>query len=94
MAFMIPVYSDAPFVRVSDEDSGTGDDYWPLVPAGHETGPSHPAPKGWYARLSAPGYLDCTEWAGPFPTLEKAKAYIADTYDVDPETGDDAEGAL
>lgn len=23
---------------------------------------------GWYSRLSAPGYLDCTEWSGPYPT--------------------------
>lgn len=27
---------------------------------------------GWYARLSAPGYLDCTEWSGPFDTEEEA----------------------
>lgn len=24
--------------------------------------------RGWYARLSAPGYLDCTEWDGPHET--------------------------
>jgi len=25
-----------------------------------------------YARLSAPGFLDCTEWSGPFDTLDAA----------------------
>src|ERR1019366_5175429 len=27
---------------------------------------------GFYARLSAPGYLDCTEWDGPHTTREAA----------------------
>lgn len=44
---------------------------------------------GYFARLSAPGYLDATEWSGPFDTLEEAQADLRDTYDVDPETGDD-----
>jgi hypothetical protein len=42
----------------------------------------------WFARLSAPGYLDCTEWSGPYETLEEAKQYIEETYDVDPDTGE------
>lgn len=44
---------------------------------------------GYFARLSAPGYLDATEWSGPFDTLEEAKADLRDTYEVDPDTGDD-----
>ena len=44
---------------------------------------------GYFARLSAPGYLDTTDWSGPFATLEEAMADIRTTYDVDPETGDD-----
>jgi hypothetical protein len=44
--------------------------------------------RGWFARLSANGYLDCTEWAGPFDSEEDAHNYIADTYEVDPDTGD------
>lgn len=47
---------------------------------------------GWFARLSAPGYLDCTDWAGPFSTEEEARDHIADTYEVDPDTGDELEG--
>jgi len=33
-----------------------------------------------YARLSASGYLDCTDWSGPFETLEQAAQYLIDTY--------------
>ena len=29
----------------------------------------------YFARLSAPGYLDCTEW-GAFKTLREARAYL------------------
>ena len=28
--------------------------------------------KGWFARLSAPGYMDCTDWIGPYDTEEEA----------------------
>ena len=28
--------------------------------------------QGYFCRLSAPGYLDCTEWSGPFETLREA----------------------
>ena len=42
---------------------------------------------GWFARLSAPGYLDCTDWIGPYATEWEAKADLLDTYDVCPECG-------
>jgi hypothetical protein len=42
----------------------------------------------WGARLSAPGYLDCTEWA-IFDTEAEARQYIQDEFEVDPDTGDD-----
>jgi hypothetical protein len=35
---------------------------------------------GYFARLSAPGYLDCTDWSGPFDTAEAAEAYIQSMY--------------
>ena len=35
---------------------------------------------GYGARLSAPGYLDCTEWA-VFDTEEEARAYLKETYE-------------
>lgn len=43
---------------------------------------------GWYGRLSAPGYLDCTEWEGPYESEEEAINAICEQYDVD-ENGDD-----
>jgi hypothetical protein len=38
----------------------------------------------WFCRLSASGYLDCTEWNGPFDSEEEARAYLEEAY------GDDA----
>ena len=35
---------------------------------------------GFYARLSADGYLDCTEWQGPYLTVGKALKGLYDTY--------------
>lgn len=40
--------------------------------------------KGYGARLSAPGYLDCTEWT-VFDTEEEAREYLAETYPDDCE---------
>jgi hypothetical protein len=40
------------------------------------------------ARLSAPGYLDCTEWA-VFDTEEEAQAYLAETYGEDEEDSEE-----
>jgi hypothetical protein len=37
---------------------------------------------GYGARLSAPGYLDCTEWA-VFDTEDEARAYLEETYGDD-----------
>jgi hypothetical protein len=39
---------------------------------------------GWGARLSAPGYADCTEWA-VHETEEEAREYLADAYDLCPK---------
>lgn len=35
---------------------------------------------GIYYRLSASGYLDCTDWHGPFETEEQAVADMISTY--------------
>ena len=48
------------------------------------------AEAGWYSRLSAPGYLDCTDWSGPFESEQEALDYIMETFDID-ENGDDLE---
>ena len=35
---------------------------------------------GYYSRLSAPGYMDCTDWIGPFPSAEEALEALYDQY--------------
>ena len=35
---------------------------------------------GYFARMSAPGYTDCTEWIGPFDTEDEAKQHLDDYY--------------
>jgi len=35
--------------------------------------------EGWVARMSAPGYLDCTDWTA-HKTEAKAHAYLSDMY--------------
>ena len=35
---------------------------------------------GWFARLSAPGYLDATDWLGPYDTEEEAAEALLDAY--------------
>jgi hypothetical protein len=42
---------------------------------------------GYGCRLSAPGYLDCTEWA-VFPSLAECDAYLNENYPEDEETGE------
>ena len=48
--------------------------------------------KGYGARLSAPGYLDCTEWT-IFDTAEEAEKYLTDEYPEDGEPEDDEDEA-
>ena len=38
--------------------------------------------EGWLARLSAPGYLDCTDWTA-HATEDAAKDYLIETYGDD-----------
>jgi len=44
--------------------------------------------EGWYSRLSAPGYLDATDWRGPYDTQENALVELMDWYEVD-ENGEE-----
>ena len=41
----------------------------------------------WGARLSAPGYMDCTEWC-LFDTQKEAAQYLIDTYYDDRDDGE------
>jgi len=47
----------------------------------------------WWCRLSAPGYMDATEWNGPFDTEAEAREAIERVYEVDADTGRWLEGA-
>lgn len=82
-AFMVPDYDRGVFVITADG----------AVPAdcycAGDHGDAEGVERGWFWRLSAPGYMDCTDWCGPFDTLEDAKADCRDTYDIDPDTGED-----
>lgn len=44
--------------------------------------------QGYGARLSAPGYMDCTEWS-VFDTQEEAEKYLDETYPEDEETDEE-----
>ena len=43
---------------------------------------------GYGARLSAPGYMDCTEWS-VFDTVSEAEQYLVDTYGDDIQEDED-----
>lgn len=65
----ITVYPDggAPDEGATDAE---GDEVWERSEA-----------PGFYARLSASGYMDCTNWSGPFASVEEAEANLVETYD-------------
>ena len=46
---------------------------------------------GWWSRLSASGYLDCTEWSGPFRSEDEALDACKAFYEVD-DDGDADDG--
>lgn len=39
--------------------------------------------RGWCARLTMPGFLDCTEWDGVYKTREEAISAVRDMYEED-----------
>lgn len=41
--------------------------------------------RGWGARLQAPGYLDSTEWQGPYDSYREALYAVCEDYDLCPE---------
>lgn len=94
MPHMIPQYSTDDFAIVTD-DFGESD----AVPAEAcfptdymEGTEIELVSDKWFCRLSAPGYTDATDWAGPFDTQTEARNYIVETYGVNPETGEELEG--
>jgi len=93
MAFMFPQYHRATQFNPMFDYPVNGESYLTpdLTPEWGRATEVHIT--GYFARLSAPGYLDCTDWEGPFATEGEARAYIRDTWDVDDETGEPIEDA-
>jgi hypothetical protein len=92
MAFMQPFYTDEPFdvVTHANGESEAYPHQVARIDRAEDDEIEHIRGKFW-CRLSAPGYMDCTEWSGPFDTLAEARSHIRDMYDVDPDTGDELE---
>ena len=97
MSFMKPQYEECLWYEVETtvgtefvqvEMPGKGATAKELEPYLEGTYESHETRKGVGARLSAPGYMDCTSWC-VFDTKEEAREYIKDQWDMDPETGED-----
>lgn len=42
---------------------------------------------GFGVRLSAPGYMDCTEW-DVFDSIKECRDFVEECWEVDPDTGD------
>jgi hypothetical protein len=91
MAFMIPSYYHGKFAIVSDASG----EFEASFPAEFYSAKDHSEDhtveyeEGWFCQLSAPGYMDQTDWSGPFATEEEAREEIRNTWEVDPDTGDD-----
>lgn len=84
---MIPQYIKDVFVDVENDIDGTfaiqqeyySEDMGSIVDT-YES--------AYWCRLSAPGYMDCTDWTGPFDTIKEARESIIELWEVDPDTGD------
>ncbi len=97
MAFMRPTYTNEPFhvgesrhegrIAVPADVYGTLARFMTECKIEHGTGEIIEGK--WWARLSAPGYMDATEWSGPYDSLDDARDAIREMWDVDPDTGDD-----
>lgn len=77
MAFMIPMAIH--FSQSDIESMGYDTDEYNAT-RDHDEGESG---VGWYGYLSAPGYLDRTDYSGPFDTADEALQYVMDLYEVD-----------
>ena len=91
MAYMVPQYmeSDSESVLRTDKhgDSRAMPDGPPCDPEEGETDEELEA--GWYYRLSAPGYLDKTDWTGPYDTERDAERACYEAHDICAHCGED-----
>jgi len=91
MAFMEPEYAHGEMHRYTNTETHEDVLVWRGdEPDGDEWSYDRQEGIGWYTRLSASGYMDCTDWEGPFETEEEARGHWEDE-GIDPDTGDDIE---
>ena len=75
------------------DENGMPDDVRKLLPyCEHPRIAGVERKSGWYVRLSAPGYLDCTPWDGPHATRDAALASLLETFEIDADGEDLSEG--
>lgn len=89
--FMTPVvfYAKAgDMVEVQDSMDGPG--ATSIVEREYAEGSFEPCAAGWFAELSAFGYMDRTGYSGPFASQEEAETYLVETFD-DADGFDDEE---
>lgn len=92
-AFMIPQYHEGEIVSWETSDGVfyiPAEHYEESFSAGAE---SVVRSSGALSRLSAPGYLDCTDWS-PSPTLEEARKHLSETYEVCADCGEDLDESV
>ena len=83
---MTPATTNELFIRyeVNHEEFYVPADIEDTLPDDAEITGTYDGP--WFARLSAPGYLDCTDWQGPQPTEDAALYDLWMTYGDSEET--------
>lgn len=92
MAFMTPQYETGKFLAITNEEGEVT--YVPedlgMDPADCIEGDVAEVEvvEGVGVRLSASGYMDCTDWV-VFDDMMVAREYLVESYEVDPDTGED-----
>lgn len=86
MPHMMPEIEEHTMTTLEDDE---GVNYVPLAYLTARARQKMRTVRGYFHRLSAPGYLDCTDWIGPFESLELARADFIETYSVCPDCGED-----
>lgn len=91
-AFMVPEYYEGGMWIAGEDGDGYPDDQFSAEDVAEfsqvdEADVQHQT--GWWARLSANGHSDVTDWMGPFRSKAEARDGIESAYDVDPDSGED-----
>ena len=71
------------FEEIVEEISPENDPYHPFALENAKELGLYELKEGWFGRLTMSGYLDCTDWSGPFDSEEETKKYLKDTYGED-----------